>query len=149
MPGSSPAGITTCVGRSLIGKAPDCGSGICRFKSCRGCHVPLVQRIEPWSSKPLMRVRFSRGIPIRSVRITAIISDCLSEDTGSTPVRTATYPDSSTAEQQSPKLQMEVRIFLRVPCAFNSVGPEYSSDTRAVRGSNPRRRTNKVPSSKG
>lgn len=45
---------------------------------------------------------------MRSVRITAIISDCLSEDTGSTPVRTASFTlIVQRQEQRSPKPQDE------------------------------------------
>ena len=64
---------------------------------------------------PETLVRVQQGPPW-FVGITAIISDCLSEDAGSTPARIAIYPISSTAEQRSPKPWIEVRIFSGVPC---------------------------------
>ena len=87
-----------------------------------------------------------QGLPIWSVSITATIPGCQPGATGSIPVRTAkpvtrgTIEDGGSLmtlilivqwrEQRSPKPQMRVRIFLRVPYALNSV----VQSTRLIRG---------------
>ena len=92
---------------------------------------------------PETLVRLRQGPP-RFVSITAIISDCLSEDAGSIPARIAIGSSRLKGQDTGPSIRR---------CEFESredhhhalltQWAEYSSDTRAVRGSNPRGRTTK------